>query len=135
MGKTSMDSVNAIVRTVINISVNILVLAVMLMLIYTYAGKGYEFGRAIFTEEGMTDKENAKSVVVTIPKDSSSGEIAGIIKDAGLVKDKNVFLVQMMLSEDKDNIEAGTYTLSTADTPADIIQKLAGAGMKEEETQ
>lgn len=135
MGKSSTDNVNAIVRTVINISINILALAVMMMLIYTYAGKGYEFGRAIFTEKGMTDTEDAKSVVVTIPQNSSSGDIAGIIKDAGLVKDKNVFLVQLILSEDKDKIQAGTYTLSTADTPADIIQKLAGITIKEEETQ
>ena len=135
MGKSSTDNVNAIVRTVINICVNILVLAVMLMLIYTYAGKGYEFGKAIFTEEGMTDEENAKEVVVTIPKNSSSGDIADIIKKAGLVKDKNVFLVQLLLSEDKDKIEEGTYTLTTADTPAVIIEKLAKTGLKEEETQ
>lgn len=135
MGKSSTENVNAIVRTVINISVNILVLAVMLMLIYTYAGKGYEFGKAIFTEKGMTGEENAKEVIVTIPNNSSSGDIADIITKAGLVKDKNVFLVQLMLSEDKDKIEAGTYTLSTADTPSDIIQKLAKTGLKEEETQ
>lgn len=135
MGKSSTENVNAIVRTVINISINILVLAVMLMLIYTYAGKGYEFGKAIFTEKGMTGEENAKEVIVTIPKNSSSGDIADIITKAGLVKDKNVFLVQLMLSEDKDKIEAGTYTLSTADTPSDIIQKLAKTGLKEEETQ
>lgn len=135
MGKSSTENVNAIVRTVINISINILVLAVMLMLIYTYAGKGYEFGKAIFTEKGMTGEENAKEVIVTIPNNSSSGDIADIITKAGLVKDKNVFLVQLMLSEDKDKIKAGTYTLSTADTPSDIIQKLAKTGLKEEETQ
>ena len=135
MGKSGADNINAIVRTVINISVNILVLAVMLMLTYTWAGKGYEFGKAIFTEKGMTSEENAKQVVVTIPKDSSTGDIAEIITKAGLVQDKNVFLVQLVLSGDKDKIEAGTYTLSTADTPADIIQKLAKTGMKEEETQ
>lgn len=135
MGKSGTDSINAIVRTVINISVNILVLAVMLMLTYTWAGKGYEFGKAIFTEKGMTSEENAKQVVVTIPKDSSTGDIAEIITKAGLVQDKNVFLVQLVLSGDKDKIEAGTYTLSTADTPADIIQKLTRTVMKEEETQ
>ena len=135
MGKSGTDSINAIVRTVINISVNILVLAVMLMLTYTWAGKGYEFGKAIFTEKGMTSEENAKQVVVTIPKDSSTGDIAEIITKAGLVQDKNVFLVQLLLSGDKDKIEAGTYTLSTADTPADIIQKLTRTVMKEEETQ
>lgn len=135
MGKSSTESVSAIVRTVINISINILVLAVMLMLIYTYAGKGYEFGKAIFTEKGMTSEENARSVVITIPKNSSTGDIAKIVEEAGLVEDKNVFMIQLMLSEYKDDIEAGTYTLSTADTPAGIIEKLAMAGLEEEETE
>lgn len=135
MGRSGTDSVNAVVRSVINISVNILALAVMVMLTYTYAGKGYEFGKAIFTEKGMTGEENARQIVVTIPKNASNGDIAEIVADAGLVKDKNVFLVQLMLSEDKDKIEEGTYVISTADTPTGIIQKLAKTAMKEEETQ
>lgn len=135
MGRSGTDSVNAVVRSVINISVNILALAVMVMLIYTYAGKGYEFGKAIFTEKGMTGEENARQIVVTIPKNASNGDIAEIVTDAGLVKDKYVFLVQLMLSEDKDKIAEGTYVISTADTPTGIIQKLAKTAMKEEETQ
>lgn len=135
MGKSSTESVSAIVRTVINVSVNILVLAVMLMLIYTYAGKGYAFGKAIFTQDSMTGEENARTVDVTIPKNASTGDIAGIIEEAGLVEDRHVFLVQLMLSEYKDDIEAGTYSLSTADTPESIIEKLAKAGMEEETTE
>lgn len=135
MGKSSTESISVIVRTVINISVNILVLTVMLMLLYTYAGKGYEFGKAIFTEKGMTSEENAKSVVVSIPQNASTSDIAKLIEDAGLVQDRYVFMVQLMLSEHKDDIEPGTYILSTADTPADIIDKLAVAGTEEEETE
>ncbi len=135
MGKSSTESVGAVVRTVINISINILVLAVMLMLIYTYAGKGFEFGKAIFTEKGMTSEENARPVVITIPKNSSTGDIARIVEEAGLVEDKNVFMIQLALSEYKDDIKAGTYTLSTSDTPTGIIEKLAMVSVEEEKKE
>lgn len=121
MGKSSTDSISSIVRTVINISINILVVAIVMMLIYTYAGKAYEFGKEIFDDTAIDTTENARSVVVTIPKNASNSDVAGIIAKAGLVENKNVFLIQLMLSEYKDEVVPGTYTLSTADTPTEIM--------------
>lgn len=133
MGKSSTDSISSIVRTVINISINILVIAIVMMLIYTYAGKAYEFGREIFDDTAIDTKENAKAVVVTIPKNSSNSDVAGIIKKAGLVEDKYVFLIQLMLSEYKDEIVPGTYTLTTADTPTEIMIKISNLTEEAEE--
>ncbi|MDD6572000.1 MAG: hypothetical protein PUF12_06355 [Thermoflexaceae bacterium] len=121
MGKSSTDSISSVVRTVINISINILVVAIVMMLIYTYAGKAYEFGKEIFDDTAIDTTENARSVVVTIPKNASNSDVAGIIAKAGLVENKNVFLIQLMLSEYKDEVVPGTYTLSTADTPTEIM--------------
>lgn len=121
MGKSSTDSISSVVRTVINISINILVVAIVMMLIYTYAGKAYEFGKEIFDDTAIDTTENAKSVVVTIPKNASNSDVAGIIAKAGLVENKNVFLIQLMLSEYKDEVVPGTYALSTADTPTEIM--------------
>lgn len=133
MGKSSTDSISSIVRTVINISINILVIAIVMMLIYTYAGKAYEFGREIFDDTAIDTKEDAKAVVVTIPKNSSNSDVAGIIKKAGLVEDKYVFLIQLMLSEYKDEIVPGTYTLTTADTPTEIMIKISNLTEEAEE--
>ena len=122
MGKVSTDSVSAIIRTVINISINILVLAIVMMLIYTYSEKAYEFGKAIFEEQAMDTAESARNVVVTIPKNASDKDVAALIKKAGLVEDKNVFLIQLVLSDYKGKAVPGTYTLSTANTPTEIMQ-------------
>lgn len=124
MKKTTTDSINAMIRTVINISINILVLAVVAILMYSYAGKAYDFGRSIFDEEAMDSEHTAKVVVVTIPKNSSNGDIAGIVAKEGLVENKYVFLVQLLLSDYKDSIIPGTYTLNTAMTPTQMIESM-----------
>lgn len=141
MKKTTTDSISAIVRTVINISINVLVLAVVAILIYSYAGKAYDFGRSIFDEKAMDTEETAKVVVVTIPKSSSNSKIAELIQKEGLVESKYAFLVQLELSDYKDDILPGTYTLNTSMTPTQIIEELGknatsgeGAGNSEVET-
>lgn len=133
MGKSNVDNIGAIVRTVINICVNILVLAIVAMLTITYAGKAYDFGRAIFDEKAIDTVENAKNVVVTIPKGASNKEIAKIVEEEGLIENKYVFMIQLMLSDYKDTIEPGTYTVTTANTPTEIMQVLSK--MVEEETE
>lgn len=134
MGKVSTDSVSAIIRTVINISINILVLAIVLMLTYTYAGKAFEFGKEIFDDTAIAEEGKEKSVVVTIPKNASDSEVAGIISKAGLVEDKTVFQIQLILSDYKGKAVPGTYTLSTGNTPTEIMQIICEM-TEEEETK
>lgn len=121
-GKVSTDSVSSIIRTVINISINILVVAIVMMLIYTYAGKAYEFGRAIFDEKAIDTPETAKNVVITIPKNASDKQVAEIVEKAGAIEDKYVFLIQLMLSDYKGKAVPGTYTVSTGNTPTEIME-------------
>lgn len=134
-GKVNTDSVNALVRTVINVSFNVLIIAIFMIVLVNFSGKAYEFGKAIFTEQAMTDEDSAKSVVVTIPNDSSNGDIAQIIYDKGLVEDKNVFLIKLILSDYKDEVIPGTYTLSTGNTPEEIMQIISTNLVEEEENK
>lgn len=132
-GKVNTESVNAVVRTVINVSINVLVIAIFLIVLINFSGKAYDFGRAIFTEEALDDETSAKNVVVTIPKNSSNGDVAQIVFDEGLVTDKNVFLIKLMLSDYKDKVIPGTYTLSTGNTPEQIMEIISTEVVEEEE--
>lgn len=125
MGKKKTDSVGAVVRTVINVSINILILAVVAMLIYNYAGKAYVFGMEIFDDTAIATEENGRAVVVTIPQGASDKKVAKILEREGLVEDANVFYVKLLLSEYRGETIPGTYTLSTSDTPTAIMQKLS----------
>ncbi len=132
-GKVNTESVNAVVRTVINVSVNVLMIAIFVIVLINFSGKAYDFGKAIFTEEALADENTAKNVVVTIPKDCSNGDVAQIIFDEGLVEDKNVFLIKLLLSDYKDEVIPGTYTLSTGYTAEEIMEIISTEVVEEEE--
>jgi UPF0755 protein len=102
------------------------------MLTSNYAGKAYEFGRAVFDEQAVTTEENAKTAAVTIPKGSSIKTVSEILEKAGVIENKYVFMVQLMLSDYKDSVKPGTYSLSTSYTPTEIIE-IIGAQTDDED--
>ena len=76
-----------------------------------------------------------KKVAVTITKDMSFGEIAKLLEEKKLIKDKNVFRIQYMLSEYKGEIEPGSYVLNTSQTAEEMLRVLSRADEKETETE
>ncbi len=132
MSKITTDSISSLVRTIINISLNVLVICILVMLTSNYAGKAYEFGRAVFDEQAVTTEENAKTAAVTIPKGSSIKTVSEILEKAGVIENKYVFMVQLMLSDYKDSVKPGTYSLSTSYTPTEIIE-IIGAQTDDED--
>lgn len=131
MGKNSTSNVNAIVGTVISVSLNILFIAIVVMCMVTFGGRAYEFGNRVF-DESAVEEAPGTDVSVVIPKDASVSDIAKILYNAGLVKDKNAFFVQLYLSDNKDDVASGAYTLNTAMTPQELIAAMC---QTEEETQ
>ena len=76
-----------------------------------------------------------KKVAVTITKDMSFGEIAKLLEEKKLIKDKNVFRIQYLLSEYKGEIEPGSYVLNTSQTAEEMLRVLSRADEKETETE
>lgn len=85
----------------------------------------FEFGAAIYTEEGVAAKGYGKEVVVTIPADSTVSEIASILKKNGLIESEMTFVVQTFLYEAE--IYSGTYTLNTEYGPEELIEAMRPA--------
>lgn len=133
MSSKTTQNINAVVATIISVSVNIIVIAVVIMCVYWFGIKAYEFGNAIFNVSPM-DEMGGKNVVVTITEGESVMDIAEGIEKMGLIEDKYVFTVQFFLSGKKDEIIPGTYTFSTAMIPSEIIGVMTG-GNQEEETK
>ncbi len=52
----------------------------------------------------------------------SFGEIAKLLEEKKLIKDKNVFRIQYMLSEYKGEIEPGSYVLNTSQTAEEMLR-------------
>lgn len=93
--------------------------AVILILV---CKKAFDFGALVYSEEGMAPKGYGEEVVVTIPADSSSSEIAAILKKNGLIESELAFRIQTILYEAQ--IYAGTYTLNTEYSPEELIEAM-----------
>ena len=88
----------------------------------TYA---FDFGRQIYSEEGMTAAPG-KDVAVVISEGESTKEIAQMLEQFGLIRNSFVFLVQERLSKYHGQIQPGNYVLNTSQSGNDMIAILSG---------
>ena len=86
----------------------------------------YDFGTKVFSEEGLAEKGSGQEVVVTIPADASTGEVASILKKNGLIENELIFKIQTILYE--ADIYSGTYTLNTEYSPEELIEAMKPVG-------
>lgn len=84
----------------------------------------YDFGYRVFTESAI-DEEPGKYVEVTIEDTMGAKEIGSLLEEKGLVRDANLFWLQYKLSAYSGEIVPGTYTLSTAMTPREMMILMA----------
>lgn len=82
----------------------------------------FEFGKDIFSEKGMAEEGQGKEVIVNIPSGASSGEVASILKEGGLIDSELIFRIQTILYEAE--ITEGTYTLNTEWGPEELIDAM-----------
>lgn len=105
-------------RMSIKISVYTLLVVGMIIL----ATRGYRFGEDVFSEKGTEDYPGT-DITVTIEQGASTMEVAQMLKNKGLVKDKIIFYVQSYLYE--GSFIPGEYTLNTSLSPETIVEKLS----------
>ena len=103
-----------------------------MFIIFTAGSKAYTFGHNIFDEEAVSSEAQARETQVTISDGITSKQLAKLLYDKGLVKDKTCFYYQIILSDYKDKFVGGTYTLNTAMTPTEMMKVLAGADTGED---
>lgn len=82
----------------------------------------FDFGVKIYSSEGMDPVGYGKEIVITIPSNSTTGEIASILKNNGLIESELAFLVQTYIYDAE--IYSGTYTLNTEYGPEEIIDAM-----------
>ena len=107
---------------------NIVLLVVIAMVTYRLAVSAFQYGVRIFGEPAMSE-EPGEEVTVTIEDGMDFEGIAEILYDSGLIRDKTLFRIQEALSNyAEDGFAEGTYTLSTAMTPEELMDAMAGSG-------
>lgn len=124
--------VRDIVITVCETIIKVAIIAIVAMLIYRGAIQAYDYGYRIFQEEPMSVGEG-REVVVTIPEGMSGKEMGELLYMKGLIRDAKLFQLQYLLSEYKENLLPGSFTLRTNMTVEEMLKAMTIPPITEEE--
>ena len=110
------------IRMILGVSLNVIVIAVGVFIIFTAGSKAYTFGHNIFDEEAIDTTENARQVEITISDNISAKQLSSMLYQKGLCKDKTIMDFQIMLSDYNKKFVGGTYTLNSGMKPSDMFK-------------
>ena len=114
-----------VVRHLSLLLLKVLLVAFISFGLYQFGTYAFEFGRQIYSEEGMTAAPG-KDVAVVVSEGESTKEVAQMLERFGLIRNAYVFLVQERLSRYHGQIQPGNYVLNTAMSGNIMIAILSG---------
>ena len=112
--------------------IHLLILVLVLLIIVFLGRYAYRFGYAVFYEK-RAEEPPGRDIVVTIPEMPSARDVGEVLREAGLIEDVRVFVVQERLSAYHDKEKAGEYTLNTSMTPTEMLSVIGAEEDKETE--
>jgi UPF0755 protein len=121
-------SVRKIVLGLLDAAVKIAFVIIVVMLISRYSKMAYEYGYHIFNQVPVSSG-TGRTVTVTISEGDSASTIADKLASVGLITDKNLFKLQEKFSDYHGLETPGTYELSTAMTPEEMLQIMAAGSI------
>ena len=124
---SSIMNAKALIGTVIETIIKVLVLAAAIILVFKGATKAYDFGYRVFADEPMSIT-GGRTITVGIAEDADIKDIAKMLEEKGLISDYRLFVVQELLSAQHDKIKPGIYDLSTDMKAEEMLEILAGEG-------
>ncbi len=113
-------------------AVKIAFVIIVAMLISKYAKLAYSYGYQIFNQSAVSSG-TGRSVSFTVGSGDSVDTIAENLAGVGLITDKNLFKLQERFSEYHGMEKAGTYELSTAMTPEEMLVIMSGGQKSSDE--
>ena len=105
--------------------VKIVFVIIVAMLISKYAKLAYNSGYQIFNQKPVSSG-TGRTVTFTVKSGDSVDTIAENLAGVGLITDKRLFKLQEKFSEYHEKEKPGTYELSTAMTPEEMLAIMSG---------
>ncbi len=115
---------NKLVLKFVSISFSILVMLLVVIGLIKLGSFCYDFGYRVFTE-GPVEEEPGTDVTVDVTGNLSEYQIGKLLKKEGLIRDANLFYVQLRMSAYHGKLKTGTYTLNTSMTAKDMMVVMA----------
>lgn len=122
-------NINKALFTFIKIAFSIMVILLVIYGAVQMCHIGYDYGYRLFTEPAM-EEAPGEDVLVQVKEGMSNREIAEMLEKKGLVRDSNLFYIQLRMSAYAKKIKPGVYTLNTSMKPKELM-----AGMVPQEVE
>lgn len=116
---------NKVVLKIVSISFSMLLVILLAVGLYQGGKIAYGFGYRVFTESPIDLPEEGKDKVVQVAPGMGGRELGGLLQKKGLIRDANLFFIQLKLSAYSKTIKEGTYTLSTSMTAQEMMQVMS----------
>lgn len=124
------DSVRSISDFIIGLAWRVLLAAVIVFLLLQGVTRAYSYGHGLLYEHAM-EVEPGTDISFVISTGDTRKEIAENLEEAGLIDNRQAFLLQSRLY--KADFEPGEYSLNTSMTAEEIIKYLTEEGAKNSE--
>ena len=121
-----------IILGLLDAAVKIVFVIVVVMLISKYAKLTYNYGYQVFNQSAVSSGAG-RTVSFKVGSGDSVDTIADNLASVGLITDKNLFKLQERFSEYHGMEKAGTYELSTAMTPEEMLVIMSGGQKSSDE--
>lgn len=119
-------SASKIVMRIVSISFSVLIFIVVVYGLYQAGLQSYSYGYRIFTEPAVSSG-NGRDRLVNIKNSMDASDIAQLLENKGLIRDKWLFVLQLKLLEYEDRLVPGYYTLNTSMTAREMMEVMSGA--------
>lgn len=120
--------VGAFVGMVLRVTIAIFVLYYL----YQTAINAYNFGYRIFADLPCAIAPG-RDIQVTVTESMDEKAMAKEFEKVGLVEDWKLFWAQILLSEYKEDLKPGVYTLNNSMNSEELLAAVAGVGEEEED--
>lgn len=122
-------NIKSIIGTVIEIIIKIVIMAILVMFIFEWITKAYDFGYKVFADEPVS-ANNGRTITVSVSESDTLENIANMLQEKGLIEDATLFKIQELLSAYHGEIKPGIYDLGTNMTASEMLRIMAtGEGM------
>ena len=124
--------VNKLVFRFVRVSFSILILLLVLIGFVKIGTYCFDFGYRVFAEQPV-DKEPGRDVTVEIKSGMSDRDIAKMLEQKGVIRDANIFFVQVKISAYSGKMYPGTYTVNTSMEAKEMMALFATKPAEEEQ--
>lgn len=123
-----------IVLSILGVLFRIAVVFFAVSAIYKAVTFSYDFGYRIFCEPAMNEG-TGRVVSVSIEEDMSPIEMGKMMEEKGLSRDWRLFALQYFVSEYKEQVQSGVYSLNTNMTAEEMFAYMASFYREEEKVE